>query len=286
MKDYFEIRLDFKPNTGSPERIFLIMADYVSAFEQLVHVVGQGIDPESKVSCELSGVEIGSLKSIVNCIGNYCSTLSRVPSMIAEHMVNLEEIDREEQIEDIVSNIEADVINDTDLVFPNQANINRLKFAKGLEKLTQASTNLVEDETVDVKSKNGNIFYINKNARFTKDPEDIFKEHFEIKCEEEILLIKTPIFVGDSMWGFKSLNRKKAFSAPIKDKNWLEKYQNREVHLEPGDAISAIVEYVIYKEKGARNFNFKDHKIRYVVRPIKNEELQYLLDLETTNEEQ
>ena len=72
MKDNFEIRLDFKPNTGSPERVFLAMAEYVSAFENLVYVVGQGIDPESEVSCELSAVETGSLKSIVGCIGNYC----------------------------------------------------------------------------------------------------------------------------------------------------------------------------------------------------------------------
>ncbi|MEP3414017.1 MAG: hypothetical protein ABJN66_03140 [Gilvibacter sp.] len=50
MKDQFEIRLDFKPNTGSPERIFLAMAEYVSAFENLVHVVGKGIDPENEVN--------------------------------------------------------------------------------------------------------------------------------------------------------------------------------------------------------------------------------------------
>ena len=286
MKDHFEIRLDFKPNTGSPERIFLAMAEYVSAFEQLIYVVGQGIDPEDKVSCELSDVEIGSLKSIVDCIGNYCSTLSRVPSMIAGHMVDLGEIDREEQIEEFVSNIEADVLADTDLNFPNQANINRLEFAKGLEQLTEASKKLVEGETVDVRTKNDNVFYINTKTRFAKDPEDIFKEHFELKREKETLLIKTPVFVGNSMWGFKSVQRKKTFLAPIEDKDWLEKYQNREIYLEPGDAISAIVEYILYKEKGAKYFSFKDHKILDVCRPIKNEELQHILELETENEEQ
>ena len=286
MKDHFEIRLNFKPSTGSPERVFLAMAEYLSAFEQLVYVVGQGIDPENKVSCELSAVEIGSLKSIVDCIGNYCSTLSRVPSMIAGHMIDIEEIDREEQIEGFVSNIEADVLADTNLNFPNQANINRLEFAKGLEKLTKASEKLVDGETIDVRKNNDNVLYINTKTRFSRDPEDIFKEHFELKRKEETLLIKTPVFVGDSMWGFKSIQRKKSFSAAIDDKVWLEKYQNREIHLEPGDAISAIVEYVIYKEKGAKYYGFKDHKILDVVRPIKNEELQHILDLETENEEQ
>jgi len=286
VENHFEIRLDFKPNTGRPERVFLAMAEYVSAFERLVYVVGQGIDPEGEVSCELSAIEISSLKSIVNCIGGYCSTLSRLPSMIAGHMVDLDEIDSEKQIEDIVSNIESDVIADTHLNFPNQANINRLEFAKGLEQLTKASRKLVDGETVDVRNDNSNIVYINTKARFTKDPEEIFKEHFELKREVETLLIKRPVFVGKSMWDFRSIQRKKAFSAPIEDKNWLDRYQNREIHLEPGDAISATVEYVLYKEKGAKYFGFKDHKVLEVGRKIKNEELQHLLDLETEDEEQ
>lgn len=285
MKNNFEIRLDFKPNTGSPERIFLAMAEYVSAFNKLIYVVGQGIDPESEVSCELSAVEISSLKSIVDCIGKYGSILSRVPSMIAGQMINIEEINREEQIDDFVNNIEAGLLADINLDFPNQVNINRLEFAKGLLQLTEASKKLVDGETVDVRENNENVFYINTKTRFSRDPEEIFKEYSQLKREVETLLIKTPVFVGNSMWGFKSMQRNKAFSAPIEDKDWLDKYQNREIYLEPGDAISAIVEYVIYKEKGDKYCRFKDHKILGVERPIKNKELKQILILENENEE-
>lgn len=100
----------------------------------------------------------------------------------------------------------------------------------------------------------------------------------------ETLLIKRPVFVGSSMWDFKSIQRRKTFSAPIEDKDWLERYQSRQVHLEPGDAISAIVEYVLYKEKGAKHFSFKDHKVLDVGRKIKSEELQHLLELEAESE--
>jgi len=285
VKDQFEIRLDFKANAGSPERIFLAMAEYVGAFENLVHIVGKGIDPENEISCELSAVEIGSLKSVVECIGRYCSTLSRVPLMIAEHMVDLNEIDNEEQIEDFVTKLESDILSDTELSFPNQANINRLDLAKGLDQLSEASKKLVDGETVDVRKSRSNVYYINTKTRFTRDPEDIYKEHFEIQRKEEVLQIRKSAFVGASMWEFKSVQRNKTFSAPIDDKVWLERYQNREIHLEPGDAISALVEYAMYKQKGAKNYCFKDHKILTVGRPIKNEELQHLLELETENEE-
>jgi len=285
VRDQFEIRLDFKANTGSPERIFLAMAEYVRAFENLIHVVGKGIDPENTICCELSAVEIGSLKSVVECIGRYCSTLSRVPLMIAEHMVDLNEIENEEQIEGLVSKLEYDVLSNTELSFPNQANINRLDLAKGLDQLSEASKRLVAGETVDVRKSHGNVYYINTKTRFTRDPEDIYKEYFEIQRKEEILQIRKSAFVGSSMWEFRSIQRNKTFPAPIEDKVWLERYQNREIHLEPGDAISGLVEFSMYKQKGAKNYCFKDHKILNVGRPIKNEELQQMLDLETENEE-
>lgn len=285
MKDQFEIRLDFKPNVGSPERVFLAMAQYVSAFERLLLVVSKGIDPENEVSCELSSVEMGSIKSIVDCIGGYCSTLSKVPLMIAEHMVDLGEIDREEQIEEFTRKIENDVLLDTDLDFPNQANINRLEVAKGLSQLVEASKMLAEGETVDVRKKGSNVFYINTGTRFSRTPEDLFQEHFEIQRKTETLLVRKPVFVGNSMWDFKSIQRKKTFSASIDDESWLERYQNREVHLEPGDAITAFVEFAMYKDKGEKYYCYKDHKVITVGRPIKNDELQQILELETENEE-
>ncbi len=199
--------------------------------------------------------------------------------------INIEEINREEQIDDFVNNIEAGLLADINLDFPNQVNINRLEFAKGLLQLTEASKKLVDGETVDVRENNENVFYINTKTRFSRDPEEIFKEYSQLKREVETLLIKTPVFVGNSMWGFKSMQRNKAFSAPIEDKDWLDKYQNREIYLEPGDAISAIVEYVIYKEKGDKYCRFKDHKILGVERPIKNKELKQILILENENEE-
>lgn len=279
MKDTFEIRLNFKSNTGRPERIFLLMAEYISAFDNLVQLVSSGINPDNDILCELSSVQISPLKSVVECRGGYCKTLAQVPLMIANHMVGLETLNKEAQIDLFASKLEQDILSDTKLDFPNQANINRFALAKGLNQLTKASKRLVDGESLEVKNSNGNVFNLNTRARFTKNPEDIFKEHIERKCEVETLLIKKPVFVGSSMWEFKSIQRKKVFNAPIEDKAWLKKYQNRDIHLEPGDAISARVEFVMFKEKGAKNFSFKDHKVLEVELSINNNELQHTLAL-------
>lgn len=279
VKDKFEIRLNFKTNTGRPERIFLSMAEYVSAFDNLVHLVSKGIDPNNDITTELSRVQVSPLSSVVECQGRYSKTLAQVPLMIANHMIGLETLNKEAQIDVFASKLEQDILSDTKLDFPNQANINRLALAKGLNQLTKASKRLVDGETLEVKNRQGNVFNLNTKVRFTKDPEDIFKEHIERKSEVETLLIKKPVFVGSAMWEFKSIQRKKVFNAPIEDKAWLKKYQNRDLHLEPGDAISARVEFVMFKEKGAKNFSFKDHKVLEVELSINNNELQHTLAL-------
>ena len=82
----FEIRLDYKASTGSADRVFLVMAEYVSAFEELVHVVGHSIDPEADFSYQLSTVKQGSIKGILNCASTVKSlsiALSKIPENIS-----------------------------------------------------------------------------------------------------------------------------------------------------------------------------------------------------------
>ncbi|MEL4295277.1 hypothetical protein [Shewanella xiamenensis] len=90
------------------------------------------------------------------------------------------------------------------------------------------------------------------------------------------------------MWDFKSIERCKSFSAPLLDEQWLKRYQNRELaHIDPGDAIIALVSYEAHKEKGAKRFSFSNHKILHVERQIRSEELQknFDLDLEYNSDE-
>ena len=289
MGDVFEVRINFKPHAGHPGRVFEAMGEYVNSLENLVYIVGKGIDPNNEISCELSSVEIGSLKSVVECfssLGNYASTLSKIPSIIASHMVDLDEIDQEEQIDQFARSVETDIRSEADIDFPNQVNIDRLKLAKGLHQLSKASRHLLDDETVDVRKTGGDVFYINAQTRFKREPEDIFQEHSQIRRKQETLIIKRPVFVGEAMWDLKSIQRKKSFSAVIEDKEWLEKYQNREIHLEPGYAITAIVEYEEYKAKGSKSFGYRNHRVLELGRIVKHEEVQQLLDLDDSSDEE
>ncbi len=285
----FEIRLDYKASTGSADRVFLVMAEYISAFEELVHVVGHSIDPEADFSYQLSSVEQGSIKGILNCasaIKSFSRALAKIPENIASSMVELDEIDSEEDIEYLATQVENKVKNSIDVVFPNELNIDRLRLAEGVKKLVDASTRLVDGETIDLKSAGSNVIYLNTKVRFDKEPSTLFIEILREVKATETLLIKKSVFFGDAMWDFKSIERRKSFSAPITDELWLKRFQNRELaHIDPGDAIIALVSYEAHKAKGSKNFTFSNHKILHVERPMKSDELQAILDLEGDSEE-
>ncbi|AFT74730.1 hypothetical protein AMEC673_10180 [Alteromonas macleodii str. 'English Channel 673'] len=285
----FEVRLDYKPATGSADRVFLAMAEYVSAFEELVHVVGHSIDPEADFSYQLSAVEQGSIKAVINCasiLKCFSKTLCKIPEYIAGSMVELDEIDSEEDIDDIATHVEDEVKKSIDIKFPNELNINRLRLAEGVKKLVNASIHLIDGETVDLKSGSNNLVFLNTKVRFDKDPSSLFNEILREVKKTETLLIKKPVFFGDAMWDFKSIERSKSFSAPILDEPWLKRYQNRELaHIDPGDAIIALVSYEAHKAKGAKHFSFSNHKILHVERPIRRDELQSIFDLECDSDE-
>ena len=284
----FEIRLDFKPCTGGADRVFLAMADYVNAFEELVYVVGHSIDPEANFSYQLSSVDKGSLKGVMKCVSSiksFSQTLSKIPQFVASSMVDLDEIETEEHVNKLAESVQDKVKEETDIHFPNELNINRLNLAKGAKKLVSASERLVDGETIDIKTSDNNVVYLNTSTRFRKDPESLFVELSKEVKTTETLLIKKPVFVGEAMWDFKSIERKKSFSASIQDENWLRRFQNRELpHIDPGDAIIALVSYEAIKEKGSKTFYFTNHQILSVDRPIKSDELQNILDLEKESE--
>ncbi|MEQ3528690.1 hypothetical protein [Pseudoalteromonas sp. XMcav11-Q] len=284
----FEIRLDYKPATGSANRVFLAMADYVNAFEELIHVVGHTIDPEADYAYQLSSVEKGSIKGVLNCassIKSFGKALAQIPTTIANSMVDMNEINDEEDIESLADKIESKVQESIQIEFPNELNINRLRLAEGIKKLVNASELLVEGETVDLSSDKNNVIVLNTKLRFDKEPSSLFIEVNETAKVTETLLIKKPVFLGDAMWDFKSIERNKSFSAVIDDDTWLKKFQNRELpHIDPGDAIIALVSYEARKSKGAKHFTFHNHRVLHVERPVRSDELQELLNLEDENE--
>lgn len=278
----FEIKLDYQPNTGSADRIYLAMAAYVSAFESLTSTVGRSVDAELNHTYQLADIKIGSIKSIINCGANLsklAKTLASIPNIIAESMVEVEQIDSSDDIELSAVKIEEKLreLNVTD--FPNEINVNRLDYAKSLKKLQEASQYLVDSEKVVISDSPSNVIQLNTKFRFDKTPDELFIEEVHNIKKNETLMIKKPCFFGSSMWEFKSIERNHSFSASIEHEEWLKQYQERKLgHLDPGDGVIALISYDAVKKKGSKYFKHSNEKILHVERIIRASEIQHVIN--------
>jgi hypothetical protein len=277
----FEIKLNYEANTGSADRIYLAMAAYVSAFESLTLVVGRSVDSELNYTYQLSNIEIGSLKSIIKCgagLPKMAQALASIPRMIAQSMVEIEEIDSEDDIEQTVGKVEAELRELGITEFPNEININRLNYAKSIKRLQEASQHLVNSETISVGNCPSNVIQLNTNFRFDKDPESLYIEIITTVKRNETLMIKRPCFIGSSRWEFKSIERNHSFSASIEHESWLKKYQDRNLgHLDPGDGLIALISYDAVKKKGIEGFKHRNEKVLLVDRIIRANEIQLVI---------
>ncbi|MCF5908145.1 hypothetical protein K3H35_04880 [Aeromonas veronii] len=164
--------------------------------------------------------------------------------------------------------------------FPNQVNIDRYQYAKDIKILCKASELLADGETVDIRTpQDNNVTYLNTKVKFEKEVDELFgTDSVEVK-KIETLLVKKPVFLGDSQWDFKSVERNLSFSAPIEHKEWLERYQSCNMgHLDPGDALIAYVGYQAIRLKGSKTYINKLHRVLHVERVVKGKELQIRIE--------
>ena len=60
-----------------------------------------------------------------------------------------------------------------------------------------------------------------------------------VSINELILKVKKPDYLGDSMWEFRFGD--KNIDVKLLDKEWLIKFQSREVAINPGDSVKAMI---------------------------------------------
>lgn len=98
-----------------------------------------------------------------------------------------------------------------------------------------------------------------------KELDELLEYETKIIENDESLVVKKADFLGNSKWDFKWKGR--PISAPISDKDWLDKFHHREHAIMPGDTLevtlrSTIKTDVNKKEKDASFEILKVHDIK------------------------
>ena len=198
------------------------------------------------------------------------STLIEIKNILLDFIDGKESISNKEQIQFLTRSINSkikDIIPDNLFMFTDKDVIDLLDNIKIPEKAF----------------KNQNIYFngnrkIKINKMFSMDKEEALAilgsdEVIDVKTTVSIK-IKKPVYESDDKWTFHFVGNNNNFTGVIKDKYWLNEFQNRilrddEVPL-PKDTLVVLAEYKVIKTKGKKD-KIKDFKVLEVQGIIKYE---------------
>ncbi|MDR3578660.1 MAG: hypothetical protein P4L44_01715 [Oryzomonas sp.] len=262
MDSDFYVQIDFQKGTENPERVFQAMSDLIHTFRHIDQDLSSSIATTIQSKLILQDIEAGSirarLRSILESIDDeglkelnwkkvVGSYLVKGKYTILKFLEERDKIDNRQQIEDLRESL-VNLAEEADIKkFPFYNPIPEARLIKDLQYLGNALAPLLDSDTVKF-SGDSEIILINKGFMVSPDAmEDILTERVLTGQYEVFLKVKKPDYLGQSMWEFK--HEGKLVPAKILDVMWVQKFQNKEIQLGPGDSIRALVEVKVNYDK-------------------------------------
>lgn len=251
----FAIYINFKKGEPNPQRIFQAADAMIRSFQKLDKTLCDTVDCNINPLLVLEDIEAGSLTIWLRNIleradDEALKTLDWKPQ-IGKYLVRAKyaylnwankHSDAPRSIVDLSRAIQA-IAAETDIK----------QFPAYHPPAVQDLIGVVEDieKAKSYLSPKDSISYIaDENERVDFDltiawsPEElsqlVTKETVTFAAAPMILAVKKPDYLGNSKWDFR--HGRKTITAKIEDAAWLEKFQNREIDVRPGDALRCLVQ--------------------------------------------
>lgn len=250
----FAIEIDFQKGTESPSRVFKAMTALIETFEQLDATLARSVNVELKPVLLLEDIETGSLRAWLKskitevpddvlATGDWKRVVGMYLVKAKRSVVNWTEgktsiTDRREVIDleqRLVALAEETQLNHMQAYAPPDMR----EVLDGVQKVQLALSNLRPGDTAKFQSKEGDVGF---NMDFHVAPETLeaLLTARTIENRAELLLkVKKPDYLGESQWELRHGSR--TITARIEDRPWLDKFQARQAHVRPGDALRARV---------------------------------------------
>ncbi len=268
----FGIEIDFQPGSDAPSRVFRAMTALIEAFETVDRELVNSIARVQPILL-LEDIEAGSIKTWLRTqleslddqvlksgdwkklVGIY---LVKAKYIVIDFLGGRSTISSKDEIEVLQSRLLRAAEETNVLAIPTYRPIPIDRVADSIRLIGQATQALKQTDAAKFLSEQGNADF---NLGFSINPESfdalITRETITNKSVM-ILKVKKPDFLGESMWEFKYENR--TIEAKFLDLVWLQRFRERAVTLQPGDAIKALVETEVrYSFEG--DVIFSMHKI-------------------------
>jgi hypothetical protein len=294
----FELKIDFTPDSPRPSRVFSSMGELIDSFDQMDRsfILSLGYDISSELL--LHDVEKGSLISKIIWVlkipdkealreGDWKKVIGRAIDDARDYLLQkLEQqpkIETTKQLKDIQAGLQ-EIASNTDgpelLSAPVPIPLPKLLGnIKALESSTRA---LSEDDEATYQSAYRRR-KITKSIIISEEVEEELLSKIQIqKPTKAILPVKKPDYIGDSQWDL--LLGGKVIRAHISHQKWLDSFHQREIKLDPGDALEAILEITMLEDYTGKVVGYK-YSISEVIGVIEKQQLRQMELRETQHGE-
>ncbi len=248
-QDIFEITINFETG-GDPNRIYKTMVNLIESFRGLDGTLTEMIGIVITDSLSLENIEKGSLKTIIRnliedlpdedlrntnvkrIIGHY---LVKSKNAVLKWCQETPKLDSPEQVEVLEGEL-LKIAEDSEInQIPAYSPPNRVKLLTNITAIQNSTKSLGEHDSVYYSSSEG----ISRVSNGIEISEAIVKEVLTREEVEQrntaILKVKKPDYLGKSKWLMKYQGHN--VDVAITDTTWLDKFQNKEVPLLPGDSV-------------------------------------------------
>ncbi|MFK0331379.1 hypothetical protein ACIQUB_09670 [Rhizobium sp. NPDC090275] len=279
-----EIKIDFIED-GSSARVFEIAAELIRAFEDLDSVLITSVDSSMATSLVLEDVQKSSLKIFLRNVlkqadDDALKTLDWKP-LVGQYLVKakyvaLKWLDKDVAdgqpagIEDLTEHIR-ELASKTDVRhLPDYPSLNPSRLAQSLDEVQRTKAKFKEGEALTI-TLDSTDYKVNLERTWlpSEHLQDVDADRELSNIVDMVLVIRKPDLLGKSQWQFK--HGKRAFSAPISDKEWLDEFHKGNHPLSPHDALRVRVKHTAkYDEKG--NLSEQTEEIVKVLEVIKHQD--------------
>ena len=279
----FAIEIGFEPETGfDPARVFKSMSELIEAFEDMDRQLIRSIDSSIEPILMLEDIEAGSLRTWLRSqltivsddvlkegdwkkiLGLY---LVRSKHIIIRWLDGKATITSRAEVEELEQQLLNAAVETEVRRIPIYQPIQRKALLGGIEEISTALAHLEQPDTAALITSDGLVEF-NLNFRINADTIDDLSVEDNISHQEEMILkVKRPDFLGEAKWEFVY---ERAIDAKIEDREWLQRFQDGDEQILPGDSIRALVQVDVKYGFDQEVVN-KDYRILKVLKVIHRE---------------
>ncbi|MFC1901725.1 hypothetical protein ACFLX3_02205 [Chloroflexota bacterium] len=252
----FCIEISYKKESENPSRVFRSLFELIDTFQEIDRNLVTSIDVNIEPVLLLEDIEVGSIKVWLS------NKLKLIPDDSAYHMdwkpivgqyllrakwamINFLEgkttISNANEIDPLGDEIH-ELAEKTEVRWlPDYTPLPHRQLLEGMQRISQSLSYLSSEDKAKYLIPNEPEKEFNLTFNIAPENiEDLLAKEILTAENEMILKVKKPDYLGDSMWDMR--HGKSIIQVTVLDKEWLNKFQDRQIDIRPGDSIRAKVQ--------------------------------------------